>query len=99
MVGENEEELTKLVDVIDIEDLSQIIYRYDINDDIRIYYKNLENPEINEAFEDYRLLSVKSAVNSKGYLRFTINSILDIVLYEENTDYIFGFGVSQQIGR
>ena len=43
MVGENEEELTKLVDVIDIEDLSQIIYRYDINDDIRIYYKNLEN--------------------------------------------------------
>ncbi len=27
MVGENEEELTKLVDVIDIEDLSQIIYR------------------------------------------------------------------------
>ena len=47
MVGENEEELTKLVDVIDIEDLSQIIYRYDINDDIRIYYKNLENPEIN----------------------------------------------------
>lgn len=91
MVGENEEELTKLVDVIDIEDLSQIIYRYDINDDIRIYYKNLENPEINEAFEDYRLLSVESAVNSKGYLGFTINSILDIVLYEENTDYIFGF--------
>ena len=91
MVEENEEELTKLIDAINIEDLSKIIYRYDINDDIRIYYKNLENPEINKAFEDYRLLSIKSALNSEGYLRFTINSILDIVLYEENTDYLFGF--------
>ncbi|MDE6387205.1 MAG: hypothetical protein K2L82_05265 [Lachnospiraceae bacterium] len=90
MVEENEEELTKLIETIDIEELPQIIYRYESNDDIRVYYKDLENPEINKAFKDYGLLSIKSALNGKGYLRFTINSCLYTVLYEKK-DYLFGF--------